>query len=199
MKLLAILAGLMLCASVGAADIPSDAIGDYVGDSNACRFEPGNYGPNNGLEVKCVRPNLEGSRQTTGLSTVNGCPSSSTLVPLTQWGGESGQESGAAKSLQAIYWYDADKRLVTSWGYGIAEKFPNKWIRVVQYFSQGLIYARIGTFEQLLGPDGGALISFNQVQDLAQPHPYPGCGATPLPQPPKPFAAYCASYLGCNW
>ncbi len=187
--LVAAISLLALCTALvaPAADIPSSAIGDYNGAENACRIEPYAIAAGHrALDVKCVRPN---DRQTTGVSVVNGCPTTDTLVPLTQWGGESGQDKASMK-LEEILWIDGHGRYVKSTGWGIASKFPNEWIRVVA-IGDGTLSVRIGSFQALQGPDGGSLLLFTRSATHTQQFPYPGCGAV---QAAGPLSA-----ASCPW
>lgn len=175
---LALFAGLAGCSlSATAADIPASAIGDYVGASNSIRIEPTALsGQTTSLEVKATRPNVEGSRQTTGLSTVLGCPNEWTRVPLTQWGGEHGNDK-ASMNWERVDWHNKNGNVVSSYGWGLASaKHEADWIRITSTSPTGAM-ARIGTFAQLGTPDGGTPIALSLAQALPQFYSYPGCGA----------------------
>lgn len=81
-RILAILAGVLLCASAQAVDIPSEASGDYVGNGWACRVlafattqAPDTHRT---LEFQCVGPD---NRQRIGAPVSLGCPGAA-VVPL---------------------------------------------------------------------------------------------------------------------
>ena len=162
------------CAqSACALSLPSIVSGDYVGEGYACRIllqGVGNTGQR-GLELKCIRPNNE---QTTGLVYgPQACPSEWYMVPLTQWGG--GDQKSKDKALQSREFLAPDGSLVVAVGFGIAEKFPATWARIVDYDLQTATL-RVGTFDALI-VGGGVDVILNKRQAVVLTQPYAGCSA----------------------
>ena len=164
-----------LCAVASAADIPSSATGDYTGGGYACRIvaQAVPSAGQNGLEVRCTRPNSE---QTIGLTVGNlACPQTEYLVPLTQWGGGD-QVPGKVFAMQSLQWKDASGAVVTSYGFGITEKFPATWFRLASVSPGVSASALIGGFYELQA-GGGTPVALQYRQFIAPTYPYPGCGA----------------------
>jgi len=204
----ALAACFLLCASMPAfaLDIPATISGDHYGGSAsgptwtagyACRvIAETSPGGGNSLEFKCIKPTSE---QTTGKSVVNGCPNDSTLVPLTEWG----TGNGAEKASPFIWVHPDTGEIVRSYGYGVTQaKAVQQWIRISAYQGPGGPYwgaldVRIGSFQDLLsGGSGGQSVHLYRGAYYHSTRPYAGCGGTGAP---KPFAAYCVSYIGCDW
>lgn len=182
-KLLVFVALIALSFAASAYTLfPSAISGDYVGSNFSCRVLATGFG--NGthvvLDIRCTLPSHQ---QTIGRSVLyGGCVSTDQFVPLTRWDGTDFSTSLTKNDWISLPTIEALKisEDQTVYGYGLTNKFPLTWARLVSATgptigSFGQLTIRVGSSDEVIA-GGGTLLVLSKVQNIVPPIPYAGCG-----------------------